>query len=165
VNTVFAIRTPWSGIGIEHGYCKVRHPAHPPGTDVLVDIALDQRPHSGPASKLLDRIEYGAEAAYVAWHSISNSHYIVAPGRGGLRTRDFIVELTRFVAMALANTEDIHYAAVLPRADFEDAARACGAQHSVCARRWISAVHPLSNEWHGRGIPCRFTMKRGYRVR
>ena len=136
---MFAIRTPWSGIGIEHGYCKVRHLAHPPGTDVLVDIAFDRRPHSGPASKRLDRIEYGAEAAYVAWHSVSNSHYIVAPTRGGLRTRDFIVELTRFMAMVFTNTEDIHYAAELSGADFEDAlqvaaARTCGARHTVFSK-------------------------------
>ena len=122
-------------------------------TDVLVDIAFDRRPHSGPASELLDRIEYGAEAAYVAWHSISNLYYMVTPTRGGLRTRDFIVELTRFVAVAITNSEDIHYAAELPMADFEDAmqvaaARACGARHIVTRnirdyeRSPIRAVNP-----------------------
>lgn len=35
-------------------------------TDVLIDIALDRRPHSGPASKLLDRIENGSPSAYIA---------------------------------------------------------------------------------------------------
>ena len=39
---------------------------------VLIDVALDRRPHSSPASELLDQIEHGAEAAYVAWHSESN---------------------------------------------------------------------------------------------
>ena len=41
-------------------------------TGVLIDVALDRRPHSGPASELLDQIEHGAEAAYIAWHSVSN---------------------------------------------------------------------------------------------
>ena len=41
-------------------------------TGVLIDVALDRRPHSGPASELLDQIEHGSEAAYVAWHSVSN---------------------------------------------------------------------------------------------
>ena len=122
-------------------------------TDVLIDIALDRRPHSGPATELLDRIEHGAESAYIAWHSVSNLYYIVAPARGGVSTRDFIVELTRFVAVASTDTEAIRYAAELPMADFEDAmqvaaARACGARHIVTRnikdyeRSPISAVSP-----------------------
>ena len=58
------------------------------------------------------------------------------PARGGVSTRDFIVELTRFVAVANTNADAIRYAAQLPMADFEDAmqvaaARACGARHIV----------------------------------
>ena len=105
-------------------------------TDVLIDVALDRRPHSGPASELLDRVEHGAESAYIAWHSVSNLYYVVAPSRGGVDTRDFILQLTRFVAVATTDTEAIRYAAELPMPDFEDAmqvaaARACGARHIV----------------------------------
>ena len=105
-------------------------------TDVIIDIALDRRPHSDSASELLDRIEHGAEAAFIAWHSVSNLYYVVAPALGGVSARDFIVELTRFVAVATTDTEGIRYAAELPMDDFEDAmqvaaARACGARHIV----------------------------------
>ena len=105
-------------------------------TDVLIDVALDRRPHSDSAAELLDRIEHGAEAAYIAWHSVSNLYYIVTPSLGGFSARDFIVELTRFVAVAATDTEGIRYAAELPMKDFEDAmqvaaARACGARHIV----------------------------------
>ena len=105
-------------------------------TDVLIDIALDRRPHSDLASELLDRVEHGGEAAFIAWHSVSNLFYIVAPALGGVSARDFIVELTRFVAVATTDTEGIRYAAELPMVDFEDAmqvaaARACGARHIV----------------------------------
>ena len=105
-------------------------------TDVLIDVALDRRPHANFASELLDRIEHGAESACIAWHSVSNLYYIVAPARGGVSTRDFIVELTRFVGVAITDTEALRYAAALPMADFEDAmqvaaARACGARHIV----------------------------------
>ncbi len=105
-------------------------------TDVLVDVALDRRPHSDPASELLDRIEHGAEAAYIAWHSVSNLYYIVEPSLGIVSARDFIVELSRFVAVAETGTDGIRYAAELPMAEFEDAmqvaaARACGARHIV----------------------------------
>ena len=105
-------------------------------TDVLIDVALDRLPHSGPASDLLDRIENGSESACIAWHSVSNLYYLVAPARGGMNTRDFIVELIRFVPVATTDTESIRYAAELPMTDFEDAmqvaaARACGALRIV----------------------------------
>ena len=122
-------------------------------TDVLIDVALDRRPHSGPAAELLDRIEHGAESACIAWHSVSNLYYLAAPARGGVSTRDFIVELTRFVAVAPTDTEAVRYAATLPMTDFEDAmqvaaARACGARQIVTrnikdyGRSPISAVSP-----------------------
>lgn len=122
-------------------------------TDVLIDTALDRGPHSQPAADLLDRIEYGAESAFIAWHSISNFYYIVAPVSGGASARDFIVELTGFVSVATTDTEAVRYAAGLPMSDFEDAmqvaaARACGARHIVTRnvrdyqRSPISAVDP-----------------------
>ena len=105
-------------------------------TDVLIDVALDRRPFSGPASVLLDRIERGSDNAFIAWHTVSNFYYLVASSRGGAGTRDFIVELTRFVAVATTDTSALHYAAALPMADFEDAmqvaaAQACGARYIV----------------------------------
>ena len=105
-------------------------------TDVLIDVALDRLPHSGPASELLNRIESGSERACIAWHSVSNLYYLVAPARGGTSTRDFIVELVRFVPVAATDTEAVRYAAALPMIDFEDAmqvaaARTCGARSIV----------------------------------
>ncbi len=122
-------------------------------TDVLIDVALDRHPHSGPASELLDQIEHGTQRAYIAWHSIANLYYIVAPARGGVSTRDFIVELTNFVTVATTDTESIRYAAELPMEDFEDAmqvaaAHACGANQIVTRNirdyqhSPIRAVHP-----------------------
>ena len=122
-------------------------------TDVLIDVALDRPPHSGPAAELLDRIEHGAETAYIAWHSVSNLYYVITPALGGVSARDFIIELTRFVAVASTNTESIRYAAGLPMTDFEDAmqvaaARACGARHIVTRNvkdyelSPVRAVHP-----------------------
>lgn len=105
-------------------------------TDVLIDIALDRYPHSGPASELMDRVEHGTKRACIAWHSVSNFYYLVAPARGGTNTREFIMDLTSFVTVARTDTAAVRYAAQLPLADFEDAmqvaaARACGARHIV----------------------------------
>ena len=55
---------------------------------------------------------------------------------GGVSARDFIGELTRFVAVAATDTQGIRYAAELLMADFEDgmqvaAAHACSARYIV----------------------------------
>ena len=83
-------------------------------TDVLIDIALDRLPYSGPASELLDKIEQGVERAFIAWHTVSNLYYIVTPAIGEMNARDFIVELTSFVAVASTDTEGVRYAADMP---------------------------------------------------
>ncbi len=106
------------------------------GTDALIDVALDRQLHSVPATQLLDRIEHGAEDAFVAWHSLSNFYYLVSPTRGGEDARSFILELIRFVSVATTDTEGIRYAAQLPMSEIEDAmqvaaGRACGARYIV----------------------------------
>ena len=122
-------------------------------TDVLIDIALDRHPFAQPAAALVDRIEQSRRRAFIAWHSVSNLYYIVAPAHGGIRTRDFIIDLIRIVEVATTGTHAIRYAAELPMADFEDAmqvasARACGARHIVTRnlrdykRSPISAISP-----------------------
>ena len=105
-------------------------------SDVLMDVALDRRPYSGPSSELLNRVECGPQRAFVAWHTLSNFYYLVRPAHGDADARDFISELVRFVAVAPVDTAAARYAVSLPMADFEDAmqvaaARACGAQHVV----------------------------------
>ena len=105
-------------------------------TDVLLDVALDRRPHADAAAEILDRLERGREKAFIAWHTVSNFYYLVTPSRGGPGARDFILDLTRFVAVAETDTSAVRYAAELPMRDFEDAlqvaaARACGARHIV----------------------------------
>ena len=123
-------------------------------TDILVDVALDRSPYSDPASELLDRIEYGAEAAYIAWHSVSNFYRLVTPALGGVSARDFIVELSRFVEVVPTGKDEIRYAAELPMEDFEAAmqvaaARTCGARYIVTRnvgdyeRSPIRAVDPM----------------------
>lgn len=105
-------------------------------TDVLIDVALDRQPFSDAASELLDRLQTGPRRAFAAWHTLSSFHYLVAPSHGGSDIRDFITDLTRFVAVAECGTDAIAYAAQLGMADFEDAmlvaaARACGARFIV----------------------------------
>lgn len=89
--------------------------------------------------------------AFVAWHTLSNVYYLVRPARGGASVRAFLVELTRFVTVAPADTDALRYAAALPLADFEDAmqvaaAHACGA--GVIATRNVG-------DFRGSPVPAR----------
>lgn len=53
-------------------------------TDILIDVALDRDPHSREAAELLDRLQTRPKRAFVAWHTLSNFHYLVAPRRSGV---------------------------------------------------------------------------------
>jgi predicted nucleic acid-binding protein len=101
-------------------------------TDVLIDVALDRAPHAGPAAELLSYLERHPRMSFMAWHSLSNFHYLVAPTRGRDDARGFLLDLTRFVTVAPAHTDAFRHACSLSVGDFEDslqvaAASACGA--------------------------------------
>jgi predicted nucleic acid-binding protein len=96
-------------------------------TDVLVDVALDRAPFAGDSSALLDRIERLPGAGFVAWHSLSNLYYLVAPGVGKVSAKDFLVDLLRFVQVAPTTTASFMAAARLPMTDLEDAMQVAAA--------------------------------------
>lgn len=106
-------------------------------TDVLIDLALDRQPHASAAARLLDSIEQGAEGACIAWHTVSNFYYLVAPTRGRENVKKFIVELTRFVEVASTDAHAVRYAASLEMSDFEDALQVAAAR-SAGARRIVT---------------------------
>ncbi|MGH7630474.1 MAG: type II toxin-antitoxin system VapC family toxin [Gemmatimonadales bacterium] len=101
--------------------------------DVLIDVALGRARHAEPAGALLAWLEGRSGTAYVAWHTVSNFYYPLAPVRGGRPTREFVLELALFVEVAPTTTESLRAAAALDLRDFEDAmqvaaAQACGAE-------------------------------------
>ena len=107
-------------------------------TDVLIDVALDRRPFSELAGNLLDALQKKPGEGYVAWHSISNFYYMVAPKKGNPGAKDFIRDLLRFVNVSPAGTKDVLFAIRLAMADFEDAlqcAAAVACQADVIATR------------------------------
>lgn len=102
-------------------------------TDVLIDVALERMPHVESSSALLDKLEQRPGTAFVAWHTLSNFYYLVAPTQGQDDTKAFLVELTRFAHVAPTTADSLRYAAQLTMHDFEDAmqvaaARACNAE-------------------------------------
>ena len=101
-------------------------------TDILIDFALDRRPHAAAAAELLDALERRQATGFIAWHSVANFHYLVVSKQGASATKAFLLDLLRFIQVAPTSTESVRYAASLPMRDFEDAlqgaaAVACGA--------------------------------------
>ncbi|HVW11897.1 MAG TPA: PIN domain-containing protein [Bryobacteraceae bacterium] len=101
-------------------------------TDVLLDIALNREPHAAASAQLLEALERGAASGFIAWHSLSNFHYLVSPLQGAAEAKEFLLDLLHFVGVAQTSTASAAYAAGLPMKDFEDAlqvaaAAACGA--------------------------------------
>ncbi|MFN7974054.1 MAG: PIN domain-containing protein [Acidobacteriota bacterium] len=90
-------------------------------TDVLLDLALDRAPHATSAGALIDLLQRRPGTALVAWHTISNFYYLVAPKRGRADTRAFLSDLTRFAEVAPTTTESLALACRLEMKDFEDA--------------------------------------------
>lgn len=93
-------------------------------TDVLIDVALDRAPFADDSGALLDALERRPGTGFVAWHSLSNFFYLVSPGTGKVRARDFLLELLRFVAVAPTTTNSFLRAATLDMPDLEDAMQA-----------------------------------------
>ena len=122
-------------------------------SDILIDAALVREPYAASSTALLDQLQLGRERACMAWHTVSNVHYIVARERGAAFARQSIANLLEFVDVVETGTADVRYAMDLPMSGFEDAlqvaaARACGARAIVTrnvrdfARSPIPAVTP-----------------------
>ena len=121
------------------------------GTDILVDVALDREPHAEAAVALLTKLEGHPRTAFVSWHSLATFYALVSPTTGRKDARHFLLELTRFVDLAPADSRAFQHAALLPFPDFEDvlqvaAAQACGA--SCIATRNVE-------DYRGSPVPAR----------
>ena len=80
-------------------------------TDFLVDVALERRPGTG----------------FIAWHSISNFYYLVAPSRGKASARTFLLDFTKFVNVSATTTDSLRFAGGLNMNDFENALQVAAA--------------------------------------
>src|SRR5436305_10852714 len=76
-------------------------------TDVLIDFALERRPHAAAAGDLLDALERRQATGFIAWHSVANFYYLVASKQGGSTTKAFLVDLLRFVQIAPTSTDSV----------------------------------------------------------
>jgi predicted nucleic acid-binding protein len=120
-------------------------------TDILIDVALQREPFSGPAGDLLDALQARPGMGYVAWHSIANFHYVVRPVRKGSGSREFIADLIKFVQVTPTSTDALRFALELPLPDFEDAMQVAAAR----ACRADAIVTRNTRDYRGSPIPAR----------
>ena len=95
-------------------------------TDVLVDVALGREPHALASGELLSVLERGHATGFIAWHSLSNFHYLLTSVRGSSQAREFLRDLLLFVDVAPTSTASAAYAMGLLMRDFEDALSGVG---------------------------------------
>ncbi len=100
-------------------------------TDILLDIALKREPFFEYSAKILDEVENGKIKGFIAWHSLSNFYYLIAPASAKTKTKMFLSELLNFVEVSPSNTKSAVKAISLNVPDFEDALQIAAAMECM----------------------------------
>ena len=96
-------------------------------TNILVDVVDEREPFSDASTRFLDLISARVEPACVAWHTISNLHYVARPDPDGPDILTFIEDLANLVTVVPTTNADLLRALRLPMRDFEDAMQVAAA--------------------------------------
>lgn len=90
-------------------------------TDVLLDLALDRKPHAEGAARVLEAVQRGSLSGVVAWHTISNLYYMLSSYADRKQALSFVRDLAAIVEVAPADSATLDVALALDMRDFEDA--------------------------------------------
>jgi predicted nucleic acid-binding protein len=93
-------------------------------TNVVLDVILARAPWAAEAAALMAAIEAGRADGFVAGHTITTVHYIVAKAAGRQTAATAVSDLLRIVGVVSMESTDFHHALVLGLADYEDAVQA-----------------------------------------
>lgn len=115
--------------------------------NILLDLFLQRQPWEAEAAILLSAVENGRAEGYVAGHTITTVHYVVARARDRHVAAIAVSDLLRIVQIVPVDSSDFHQALVLGLGDFEDAVQ-------VAAGLKIGADFVVTrDEKHFRGSP------------
>lgn len=95
--------------------------------NVILDAVLKRKEWLEEAGRLLSAIENGQVEGYVAAHSITTIHYIVAKEKGRSVAARVVTDLLRIVRVVQIGGADFLQALVLGMADYEDAVQVAAA--------------------------------------
>ena len=93
-------------------------------TNVVLDVILARAPWAAEAAALMAVVEAGRVEGFVAGHTITTVHYIVARSAGRQVAATAVSDLLRIAGVVPMEAGDFHHAIVLGLADYEDAAQA-----------------------------------------
>jgi predicted nucleic acid-binding protein len=96
--------------------------------NVILDVLADREPFSDDAAAVLGRIESGNLEGFLAAHTVTTLHFLLAKHLGKARTRKVLTDLLRLVDLAPVDEDQIRHALAANWADFEDAVQAACAE-------------------------------------
>lgn len=96
--------------------------------NVILDVLADREPFSDDAAAVLGRIESGNLEGFLAAHTVTTLHFLLAKHLGKARTRKVLTDLLRIVDLAPVDEDQIRHALAANWADFEDAVQAACAE-------------------------------------
>jgi predicted nucleic acid-binding protein len=96
-------------------------------TDVLLDVALDRAPFVEDSSAIIEWCQQTPGSALIAWHTVSNTYYILRIAKSHATGREFVADLLGFTAVASGDTESVRQALTMRVSHFEDAMQVAAA--------------------------------------
>lgn len=100
--------------------------------NVALDVLLDRRPHSEPATALWGAIESGRATGFLPAHGLTTVHYLARRYRDVRFARQIVEDILTVFEIAAVDGTVLRRALALPFSDFEDAVCAACAVSSGC---------------------------------
>lgn len=92
--------------------------------NVILDVVLAREPWAADAARLLALVERGDHKGWVAAHTVTTVHYLVARARDRRAADLAVTDLLDIAAVAPVGEAELRRALVLNLPDFEDAVQA-----------------------------------------
>ena len=96
--------------------------------NVVLDVLADRKPFAEEATALFGMIETGAVHGFIAAHTVTTLHYLLAQHLGKARTRRVLMDLLQLLRVVEVDEDRLRHALGLNWADFEDAVQAACAE-------------------------------------
>lgn len=92
--------------------------------NVVLDVLLAREPWAADSARLLGAVERGEHEGWVAAHTVTTVHYLVARARGRRAAVLAVTDLLDVAAVVPVGDPELRRALVLDLPDFEDAVQA-----------------------------------------
>ena len=96
--------------------------------NVVLDVLADRKPFAEEAAALFVVIETGAVHGFIAAHTVTTLHYLLAMHLGKAKTRRVLMDLLQLFRVVEVNEDRLRHALGLNWTDFEDAVQAACAE-------------------------------------